>query len=282
MVSKRVLSWFAAAVTGAGIAIASPAAAVDYIVSVGGDQIYPGGVDVGIAPSGNGQFTTPQSVGVSGSNYLASAQTSAAHGGVATATVRVAPIDTSYAYVQTLDAQSAILYHLTLQGTGTDSLVPIEIKAAGEINWAQDGFAEAGFRFIDYSNPTALQAVFKQVASGDPGTNRAAGSETLGIDQVVWVNPNDIFSTELYTDAHVEAREILSLTDWGTADAVVDPTFTVVGDYASRWTVVGAPASPSGGAPEPAGWIMLIAGFGLTGAAMRRHVRHTPMGQTAV
>jgi len=32
------------------------------------------------------------------------------------------------------------------------------------------------------------------------------------------------------------------------------------------WVVRGA----SGVVPEPAGWAMLIAGFGLTGAAMRR------------
>jgi hypothetical protein len=34
--------------------------------------------------------------------------------------------------------------------------------------------------------------------------------------------------------------------------------------------VTAAPGIGVGGVPEPASWAMLIAGFGLTGAAMRR------------
>ncbi len=40
-----------------------------------------------------------------------------------------------------------------------------------------------------------------------------------------------------------------------------------------------APSPPVGGVPEPASWAMLIAGFGLTGAAMRR--RRTASGATS-
>jgi hypothetical protein len=51
----------------------------------------------------------------------------------------------------------------------------------------------------------------------------------------------------------------------GTAFASVDPSFVIDPAYASQFTLVGVP-----GVPEPATWAMLIGGFGLVGAALRR------------
>jgi hypothetical protein len=55
-------------------------------------------------------------------------------------------------------------------------------------------------------------------------------------------------------------------------------TFTVRIDSAREWVMLtevsfNGTMAPTGGVPEPASWAMLIAGFGITGAFMRRRAR---------
>jgi hypothetical protein len=61
----------------------------------------------------------------------------------------------------------------------------------------------------------------------------------------------------------------------GTAFAWVDPSFVIDPAYASQFTLVGVP-----GAPEPASWAMLIGGFALAGAALRRRRGNNRGGET--
>lgn len=66
-----------------------------------------------------------------------------------------------------------------------------------------------------------------------------------------------------------------------SAEAWIDPTFTLLGPNASNYRIVGVPgptvAPPTGGAvPEPATWALMIAGFGLAGASLRRRRRDRP------
>jgi hypothetical protein len=61
----------------------------------------------------------------------------------------------------------------------------------------------------------------------------------------------------------------------GTAFASVDPSFVVDPAYASQFSLVGVP-----GAPEPASWALLIGGFALAGAALRRRRGNNRGGET--
>jgi hypothetical protein len=75
-----------------------------------------------------------------------------------------------------------------------------------------------------------------------------------------------------YTNASADARNIFN-ANYAEVSAFVDPTFTVVGDYASRWS--GVPSAASA-VPEPFTWAMMILGFAGVGfMAYRRKNRTT-------
>lgn len=70
-----------------------------------------------------------------------------------------------------------------------------------------------------------------------------------------------------------------------TQSAYADPIFTILGDAANNYRFVGLPASaigtapPSTGAvPEPATWAMMLTGFGLMGAQIRRRQARVRFG----
>ena len=56
--------------------------------------------------------------------------------------------------------------------------------------------------------------------------------------------------------------------DSGSADAYVDPTFALTGQYASLYHFEGLPdGALAGGVPEPSTWAMLLIGFAGLGYA---------------
>ena len=59
----------------------------------------------------------------------------------------------------------------------------------------------------------------------------------------------------------------------GTVDAYVDPTFTVDSAFAGQFPFFGVPGVVTSGAPEPASWLMMLAGFGAVGFVLRAKKR---------
>jgi hypothetical protein len=71
--------------------------------------------------------------------------------------------------------------------------------------------------------------------------------------------------------------------DSGSADAFIDPTFALTGQYASLYHFEGLPdGALAGGVPEPSTWAMLLIGFAGLGlarfhrAAVNRRLRPQP------
>jgi hypothetical protein len=61
----------------------------------------------------------------------------------------------------------------------------------------------------------------------------------------------------------------------GSANAMLDPVFTIDPAFASLYCVVGVPqdivaGGNNGAVPEPSTWAMLIVGFGMAGTMIRR------------
>jgi hypothetical protein len=255
--------------------IAGPAAAAtQYIAEISGTLIGPTGASSQFA---DGSVTVsnpdPTRLGRTATDWQVGADAVAVHGGTADSNIQMSPIPTvgGVGYAQTLLSQSTILYRITLNGSATDPLVPVHINAQGMISWTENGAAQAVFQFSDSTNASNLQTIRDLITQNDPGKARLEGNDVFSVDTTVFLRPSDTYTVLLATDASADARNIESVTQFAEVSAIVDPTFTVVGDFASRWTIEGVPFAPdTGGVPEPAAWMMLIAGFGLAGTSLRR------------
>ena len=158
-----------------------------------------------------------------------------------------------------------------------DNSVPVDVLAIAGLEWNQDGVATAEFRFTDVTTGTIL--IDDQLSkTSNPGLNFIHGSLPDTIDRTLNLNPNDTFQVFMTAHAFGDINGFSGSGDDGGMEitASVDPTFTILGDYASRWTVVGVPVDDTtggaGAVPEPAVWEMLLTGFGLAGASLRhRH-----------
>jgi len=216
----------------------------------------------------------PARLGRTMTDWQVGANALAEHGGTTESDIQMGPPPTvtGAGFASTLLSQSTILYDITLSGNAPDTVVPVHIGASGIAAWSQNGAATAGFEF-DGLGLTPLQ-IREVVDQNAPGKDRLQGSDSFSVDTTVGLIPGNTYSVLLFTSAFSDIREFQSLPDgtipFGEDTAVVDPTFTVVGDFASRWTIVGVPGAATGGVPEPAIWSMLIVGFGLAGASLRR------------
>ena len=85
-----------------------------------------------------------------------------------------------------------------------------------------------------------------------------------------------LLSGSLYT---VTLMASASSAEFGSADAFVDPVFTIDPAFATSFSLVGVPDGSSGGAtsavPEPATWAMMILGMAAVGFAIRRQQQIT-------
>ena len=251
--------------------IAGPAAATEYIAQISGVLISGTGVQSSFADGSLVPQTDPAQYGQTATTWQVGTSASPANGGTVSSNVDLAPINpsSSNAYAQSVLAQSTVFYYITLVGSANDAFVPVDIKALGSISWTENGAATAGFRFQDYTNSSNLQMLNPNINQNDPGKDRLAGNDTFSLDTIVELRPSDTYVVTVYTNASADARNIFS-ANYAEVSAFVDPTFTVVGEYASQWTISGVPFAASA-APEPSTWAMMILGFaGIGFMAYRR------------
>ena len=95
---------------------------------------------------------------------------------------------------------------------------------------------------------------------------------------LVPLNTPVFFSLGMFTGANASGPGSHALSDFGvnsfkfapTAFNLPDGVTVNAGDYLVNNRFIDPLAAPGGGVPEPASWALMIAGFGLAGAALRR------------
>ncbi|MGY3346641.1 MULTISPECIES: hypothetical protein [unclassified Bradyrhizobium] len=246
--------------------IMSPAAATTYTAVISGTIYNSGAEQSSFGEGGNPQATQAQ-YGRTATNWQVGADASPSYGGTATSNIQLAPRDPDsvYDYAQTLLGHSEVAYQLYLSGSGSDQFVPVQVKAQGSISWSEYGSAEAYFRLTDYSHPlpgnAPLPGAFADIRQGNNNTNLKAGNLGFGVDETIDLKPGDTYAILLFTTAFADVRNIVATDNsYAEVSAIVDPSFTVLGDYASRWSISGVPAVQSA-VPELSTWAMMLLGF---------------------
>lgn len=100
--------------------------------------------------------------------------------------------------------------------------------------------------------------------------------QSFAVNTLRFFQPNVRYDVDLFAEAGGGASH--GITTASTAEAFVDPVFTVDPAFASLYQLVGVPSAPPGGGgaiPEPSVWAALLVGFGCVGAALRRR-RYAP------
>jgi hypothetical protein len=264
--SAAVAALLSAAVAG------SAAAQTLYEAHISGTAIDADGSVVTIN-QGKSFTTDPLRFGQTMSDWQVGANAIGAHGGTVESDIIMSPLPTvsGVGFATLLTSSTELIEHITLKGTASDPFVPVMIGTKGTVTWSQDGNAQANFFF---GGPDG-QIIFDNVFENDPGQNRLAGTESFAVNQVVDFIPGVTYEVVMTTSAQADFRLFQSNPDgtipFGMDTAVVDPTFTVDPAFAARWSIDGVPVDDRApGVPEPATWAMLITGFGLAGASLRR------------
>jgi hypothetical protein len=139
------------------------------------------------------------------------------------------------------------------------------------VAWSQSGLADATFSFEAPSG----RLIFDEVEDA----SAAQGTNSFSVNQIVDMIPGQTYTVVLTTFAQSDVSKFApdpsdpsgQTVPFGMDSAVVDPTFTIDPAFAGRWSIAGIPVdTTTPGVPEPATWAMLIAGFGLAGASLRR------------
>ncbi len=274
--SRYGVSGLAAATS---ILIVGPAAAQTlYNAEISGTTISPSGVSTPITSISDRFSSVPVNASAAAEDWSVEATAKSTSGGRVSAQVIMSPLDTTMTHAGKLSADSSLSYTLTLDPkvvaatTESDGLVPVTIGALGGIQWNQDGTALA--EFLVRSETTGAVVIDEQLnKTSRPGLNFIADSTNFFLNETFGLNPND--SYQVFMSASAFGDSSFFSDDKGMEiTASIDPTFTVAGAFASQWSIEGVPEDPSTGpgpgVPEPATWAMLIAGFGLAGASLRR------------
>jgi hypothetical protein len=223
-------------------------------------------------PGGDGDFASGDtSVGVSVQGVRAYANE--INGGTVYAGASLPGMDPfSTLNLEYANGYGYLSYNLWIDGPDPDALVPVRMMGAGSV-WANNSQAtgEAWLRFGE----VGLGLPFTQWSAIGQGNNDTGVFQPVAafeVDQVFFMKPSSTYYIEMYAGAGVQAV----VFNGATARASVDPTFTIQGDFALNYRVMGVPGGavvnpPGGGVvPEPATWAMMVAGFGLLGGTLRR------------
>ena len=233
----------------ATVLVATPAAAASYI----------GSAQVGTTVVG-GTTPDPQRYALGSGSDFGSVVLSSAGGGSVLA--RGSAKDSSTGL-----GRGFVSYTIRLTGPGGGP-VPVTVVA--------NGYAD-GTGFVPVTNERLYQASasFTLYAETpitiDANTSRGNGRQTFALNTVALLMPNTDYSVGLFASAGGSCyRGIVN-----SAEAFVDPSFTVDPAFAALYRIVGVPTAvvpPTTGVPEPASWALLVAGFGLVGATRRRRL----------
>jgi hypothetical protein len=164
--------------------------------------------------------------------------------------------------------------------SGPDGTVPVNFNVVGGFDGSGVGGAGShkmeAYAYVDGPNGLALGEYYRKGFSGvvQASTNvviSGAGAKTSFSDQSIH-----------FLSANYDYRVRLSALNWSfvagnlggggaNLDVFVDPIFTIQPGYENyALTFSEGIGNSVASVPEPANWALMIAGFGLTGGAMRR------------
>jgi hypothetical protein len=143
----------------------------------------------------------------------------------------------------------------------------VTFDATAYVKTAGTGYGSADL--LIYSNSLA-PLVDWELGGGE--SDQTYPGETIDL------SPNTIYAVREYATANGHSPYTDGpydpTQDSGSADAYVDPTFALSGQYASLYHFEGLPdAALAGGFPEPSTWAMLLIGFAGLGGDMLRRAR---------
>ena len=208
---------------------------------------------------------TPATYTLAAGGVLASSITDSANGGSALAKISGRDGGGS--------AQAIVRYQIGIVGPDSDSLVGVRVTANGSISGSGTNLSSgealySGRASFVLGTPTLVRSIIT-TADGAP-----VGARAFALDTIAYMRPNFLYNVELYAEA--AAGSPFGYLTSSTAQAFVDPVYTVLPAFASRYTLRGVPfALPPAGdggsaVPEPTSWAMMSLGFGVAGYAVRR------------
>jgi len=166
-----------------------------------------------------------------------------------------------------------ITYYVGIDGPSDGTFVPINVAYAmsGKIalaGGAYDGFAEADLTLLSYYKGNPLSLVFLTQF----GDFNVSGSAAWGVASGT-TGQVSLFTHAGFVVGYAGAS--------GIADAFIDPVFTIDPVFSAThpdYSLVfsdGVGNGAAGGVPDPASWVLMLGGFGIVGASLRRR-RPTP------
>jgi hypothetical protein len=130
------------------------------------------------------------------------------------------------------------------------------------------GSSDPNHPYVSYYSATSTLRIGYQ--PGAPDISACSSNETS------CANPSDAtvsssVTVMANTDDTVDEYTTVSAEDYNaTATATADPIFTLTpAEKMQGYTLVVTPGVANGAVPEPAAWALMLAGFGLLGAAVR-------------
>jgi hypothetical protein len=162
-----------------------------------------------------------------------------------------------------------ITYYVGINGPEDGTFVPIDVaySMSGQIvsNGAHDIFAQSNLTLLSYYRGNPLSLLFFTQDGNFDVSGHAAWGVASGTTGQVKLN------------AH--SGMVIDISGSGTAEASVDPVFTIDPTFAAShpgYSLVfsqGVGNSPADGVPESAAWALMVAGFGGVGSMLRRRRR---------
>jgi hypothetical protein len=185
---------------------------------------------------------------------------------------------------ETISARAELNYTFQLRpkvGVVLPDVISLHVFANGNTGSENYGGGRITFILGWFDSLTSHDTIFKDTGVGSNPWSIATfgGDGSIHVDEDIDVALNRDISVQLAASAFagtpVTDQNLLQ-NEYGTGSAYLDPIFTLPDAYRNLIDIVGVPAgavlppSGPGDVPEPASWAMMLAGFGLIGAAMRR------------
>ena len=171
------------------------------------------------------------------------------------------------------EGRAYLSYSFEFLGGPADLMIPVTITYNMVLSVLADGYAEGQFIVFNHAYNGAFDPIYNDSSTIGGTTN------VFGLNVTRSFSFNAAYNTENSIFMGVLANSSNSFTH-GAASAYLDPIISIDPAFAalhpgtslvlSDGVLNAEPGGAGGGVPEPASWALMIAGFGLAGAALRR------------